>query len=590
MDGKDSKNQQKKAGKPNDHNALYEKMKDFKAKFPEATDNDEFFKGLYSRLRKYTKKLNKLAESKDKNQDSKEAKENLKKKKELELTMDEMTGIIGEYMKHFDNHCEQIWSMSKTSHSEQPETHKEEEAAAEPEPEPVQAEPQVDIEAIRDEEYQKGFEKGRNAGYEDGKAEGYTQGKNDGYSQAQHENQAKEEGANAEQIQKAINYASLISIMACWIDSFTPMEPAFKRNDYFTDDECNAIRKLYFSIHTIQPQINFNTLVVENTNRVSKLVLKNEENLLNTPNVTYKSLAETFDRVLENQQFIQTTHQMMPAMQDFNMGMGMYAQMQGTVPGQIISQSPSMMAAAQTTSAVSQPPAEVKQPEPKQEPQRVEEPPAYSAEEEKQNVDVAPEQKQEIGQTFQVNTVEEVNWNDHDDHDEDDDDHEDSDSNEDEDEHEEHNKEPLDFGVPEEGHAAPEGHEVQEKANQENKPYNKRGGGYRGRGRGGRYNDYKYGYNRGYNNYYHQRGYQGQSRGQRRGGRYRENRGGRGKFNDYYSGGYQEHYHDYEDYHEDHKEEKPAEPAPKVDEDGFEFVKEKTYNMNKKKGRKPRKN
>lgn len=587
MDAKDSKNQQKKAGKANDPNALYEKMKDFKTKFPEATDNDEFFKGLYSRLRKYTKKLNKLAEVKDKNQDSKEDKENIKKKKELELTMDEMTAIIGEYIKHFDNHCEQIWSMKKASPQEQVEAHEEEEDVEEQEPEPVETQPQVDIEAIRVEEYQKGFEKGRNAGYEDGKAEGYTQGKNDGYSQAQLENQAKDESNNVEQIQKAIKYASLISIMACWIDSFTPMEPAFKRNDYFTDDECNAIRKLYFSIHTIQPHINFNALVSENTNRISKLVSKNEENLLNTPNVTYKSLAETFDRVLENHKFIQTTHQMLPAMQDFNMGM--YAQMQGTVPGQIITQSPSMTAAAQTTASVSQTPVEVKQTETKQESQKVEQKTAFIAEEQKHESKVESHQKQELGQTFQVNTVEEVNWNDHDDHDDDDDDHEDSDSNEDdENEVEDHNKENQDFGVPEEVQGTPESQEAQEQTNQENKPYNKRGGGYRGRGsRGGRY-----GYNRGYNNYYNQRGYQGQNRGQRRGGRYRENRGGRGKYNDYYGGGggYYEHQQNYQEYPEDYKEEKPAEPEPKMDDDGFELVKEKTYNMNKKKGRKPKKN
>jgi hypothetical protein len=587
MEAKDSKNQQKKAGKPNDHNVLYEKMKDFKTKFPEATDNDEFFKGLYSRLRKYTKKLNKLAESKDKNQDSNEAKENKAKKKDLELSMDEMTGIIGEYMRHFDNHCEQIWSMKETSHHEQAEVHKEEEDEVQPEPEPIQAEPQIDIEAIRDEEYQKGFEKGRNAGYEDGKAEGYTQGKNDGYLQAQHENQAKEEGTNVEQVQKAIKYASLISIMACWIDSFTPMEPAFKKNDYFTDEECNAIRKLYFSIHTIQPQINFNTLVAENTNRVSKLVLKNEENLLNTPNVTYKSLAETFDRVLENQKFIQTTHQMMPTMQEFNMGMGMYAQMQGSVPGQIISQSPSMMAASHTTSSINQTHVEVKQSEPRQESQRIEEQPAFIVEEEKHNLNAKSEQMQELGQTFQVNTVEEVNWNDHDDHEDDDDDHEDSDSNDDDgDDHEEHNKENQDFGRPEEVHATPEGQEAQEQANQESKPYNKRGGGYRGRGRG---RGGRYGYNRGYNNYYHQRGFQGESRGQRRGGRYRESRGGRGKYNDYYEGNYNYPSYDHPEYHEDQKEVKPAEPAPKMDEDGFEFVKEKTYNMNKKKARKSKK-
>lgn len=49
-----------------DFNAQFEKMKEFKGKHPELTEEDEYFKAMYTRFRKHVKKINKIDETQEK--------------------------------------------------------------------------------------------------------------------------------------------------------------------------------------------------------------------------------------------------------------------------------------------------------------------------------------------------------------------------------------------------------------------------------------------------------------------------------------------------------------------------------------------
>ncbi len=95
-----------------DFNKQFDELKKFKEEHPDATDGDEFLKLLYSRFRKYVKKLNKMNEAQGKIHDGKEVtkeqKDMLKKKKELESSLEEMDFLIHQYIKNFDNHCKLI--------------------------------------------------------------------------------------------------------------------------------------------------------------------------------------------------------------------------------------------------------------------------------------------------------------------------------------------------------------------------------------------------------------------------------------------------------------------------------------------------
>jgi len=338
--------------KTKDFNAQFEKLKDFKNKHPEATENDEFFKSLYSTLRKYMKKLNKMDESQQKIQKggalTPEQKDMLKKKKELELSIEEMTAINGEYMNNFQDHIEQIWQYKKAQESKVVEEVKQEdpeEVPQAPTPEPVvqaEPEPQVDVEAIRKEGYNQGYQEGRNSGVEEGKSQGYSEGRNDGYSQAKQENDTAGQQHKKQTIdlmQRAADYSSLIAVLSVWIDSLSPMEPQFRRHDYFTEEECFAIKQLYLLNNVMQPQLNFKKLVDANTERIKKLVHGEKELVHGCQNVTYTQLASAFDKALTNPQFIQTTHQFYAPDQNFMMGFSGYPPM----PGQMMGQAPGMM-------------------------------------------------------------------------------------------------------------------------------------------------------------------------------------------------------------------------------------------------------
>ena len=181
--------------KVKDFNASFEKLKDFKNKYPKATDEDEFFKSLYTRLRKYVKKFNRIVEIEEKIQKNKteptaEQRDLISKKKELDHSLRELVEINAEYMKNFDNHCQQIWihkqsQNDQTKQEEVKEAVPNEDVESEPEEEKIESQqPAVDVDAIRNEEYQRGFEEGRQSVNQEVVEQALSQGRNQGFNEA----------------------------------------------------------------------------------------------------------------------------------------------------------------------------------------------------------------------------------------------------------------------------------------------------------------------------------------------------------------------------------------------------------------------
>jgi hypothetical protein len=602
--------------KTQDFNAQFERMKKFKEEHMLATDNDEFFKALYSRLRKYVKKLNKMNETQDKIQKGKEAtsdqKAMLNKKKELETALEEMSYLNTQYMDNFEGHCEQIWSVKPEKDADATEEHHVEVVEEVPiEVEVKEPEPQIDVGYIRKEEYTRGFTDGRNTGYEEGERIGYESGKSDGYSQAKHdfeESYGQQSNSASSDLERSLNYASIISVMINWFDTFIPLNPQFKRNDYFTEEEIFAIKSLYMMNSANVSAINFRRTIEANSERVKKLINRDDECVLNVHSVSYRQLAESIDRVLENEQFVNTDYQVLAA--DMMMGMGGYSSMPGMMPGQMFGQFPGSMGAPQqvynqgvdtqnTANSFVQKSSVA--PSHHHEPVRESEPVAQVNE--IVHVEyVEPHKPEPARKTYSKEYLAKLNqdqvWNDDDDEDEDD--QADSEHDDPESDGGDAGKvnEPVEESTPVDPQT--ESQEVKEEKFYEDRPYNKRGGqGYnRGTQQRGAYRGYTQNYrgnsSRGYNQVhqgrYRERGSRG-DRGNRgdRGGRGDRARGGnrargsrRGGNDQYYEQHHQGHYQDYA------QEESKAEPKEKVDEDDFFIVKEKAFVKKPMKGRKPR--
>ena len=233
--------------KSKDFNAEFERLKKFKEENSNATDGDEFFKALYTRYRKYVKKWNKMNDKQGKIQKdkemSKEQKDTQNKKKELENSLEEIVYLIDQFLTNYENHCQQIVESCKVEEpAPTPEEVKEEveelDQVEEPQPEPEEKEPPIDVEAIRKEEYDRGYDEGRATGYKEGEDEGYKAGKQDGIEQAKSELESEVKQNSEEDTERAANYFSLINTMGYWVNTY-PMvfNPPFKRNDYFTEDE-----------------------------------------------------------------------------------------------------------------------------------------------------------------------------------------------------------------------------------------------------------------------------------------------------------------------------------------------------------------
>jgi len=610
-----------------DFNAQFERVKDFKSKHPDLTEEDEYFKAMYARFRKHVKKINKIDETQDKIQKkgvapTPEQKEMLGKRSELRAILKEVSSIIDEYIKNYDKHCEQIYAFKSKQHKQSAqqeevkhEVRQEPEEVHVEESKPVSQEPQIDVEAIRKEEYDRGYDEGRNDGYDEGRKEAYEQGKTDGYSQSRREFEATvKEQPSIDYLEKAANYSSLYSVMGCWIDNLMPMEPQFKRSDYFTEEECFAIKQLYYFNQMMHSPMNFKRMVDASSDRTKKLVNKVNEFIPNCQNVTYKQLAESFDRVLENSKFANTNHQLYTATQDFMMGFGGYGSMPGMMPGQMLGQMPGMMPTHMSSQMHTSMPIDMqmslqnkiggnvqvfdeeqplksqyphREPEPEeereQEPADEENTPTYHvAATEEPSQASSQHYERDLEKAGPTGTGVDI-WNEDDD--------------EDDDEGEDHESDTKSNEEPEQPVAAPgqvsgeqplgEGQddlEQKEGRKYGDRPYRGRGGrgynrGYVNRGYGNR------GYNRGYQGGENYRGgesyrgtesyrggegyrggrpynkWQGQSRGQRRGGgRYRDDRDNRGYWNQPY---------------EEEKQEPQVET--KDEEDDFFVVKEKVY-------------
>ncbi len=308
--------------KGKDFNASFDKLKDFKSKYPKATDEDEFFKALYSRLRKYVKKLNRIKEIEDKIQGgaepTAEQRDLLSKKKELEQSLKELVEINAEYVKNFDNHCQQIWSHKQSLDEQAKQDEVKEETPnedAESEPEEDKAEPQqpaVDVDAVRNEGYQRGFEDGRQSVSQEVAAEALSQGRSQGFFDAKQQFDIQTQDIVNDAVRRTSDYCSMFVIMGFRIDSYMPLDPPFVRGEYFTDEESVALNQLFMMCQMFSQKINFKEMIDSSSDRIKRLVNKDSQLVPGCRNVTYKQLSDAIDRALENPKFVNTLHQLVP--------------------------------------------------------------------------------------------------------------------------------------------------------------------------------------------------------------------------------------------------------------------------------------
>lgn len=604
-------------GKTKDFAVQFETLKKFKEEFSELTESDEFFKSLYARMRKYVKKWNKIQETEGKIKSgtsvTKDQKDMLNKKSELVNSLEELDFLISQYTGNFQAHCDHIQSFAPKEEAAPAEEVKEEVVEEEETPEPQPQITEEEIEEFKKEGYNNGFENGRSSGFEEGKKQGYDQGKKDGISQANKDFEAQEPEIPTEDIERAVNYYALIHIMGHWVDSLVPLNPQFKRTDYFTEEECLAIKQMYISNVYVPVPLNFGSLTGSLREKVLKMVNRSSETVnnpmaMNLPRpagqdpLTYSTLAESFDRVLSNSKFNETNHLYLTAGNGEMMGVNMYGQMPTmlsggmmpnypVVPNQVPQEPVQISIDEEVREVQVEAPAPV-QTESAQKEQADE--PEVEAEAETQEVEVAAETSAPY-QSIPADTTPEASPEDikeaepvqqktstdlwKDDPEEDDNDDDDENEFDDDTSDEEPPKEEEDKAPQETAQAATQEQEVTEKDKgfYDSKPYDRRGGrgfgrGYHNRGHRGHRGQYRGG--RGYNKNY-DTGYRGRGRGNYEGGRGRGNyRGGRGR------GGY----YQKDDYHQDDRKYYQQKQEEDMEDDGFNLVKEKTF-TNKKKRR-----
>jgi len=418
-----------------------------------------------------------------------------------------------------------------------------------------------------------------------------------------------------EDIERATKYFSLINVFGHWVDSFVPLNPRFVRTDYFSEEECLLIKQMYIMNCSVQPPINFSQVAGNIQKKVFNLVRRVNEPI-NDPAIaaawnqggnnpqekmTYKSLAESFDRVLESEQFTETIYSYLNAGGDM-MGMGMYGGMPNMMPGQMFGQFPQMVQTmpqadvqanipqqiqpnigtynqipaqniqqevAQTVEPTNSAPAKETAPE--------ENTPYQSISVEETTEQPPIEAPVSTGVVADSKHIDDVWRDDGDDEDEDDDDSDHIEKSPQEDVKEKIHPEET------EAHGLSE----KEKEFYIDKPYNTRG---RGRGRGrhttrgyqtrpyrGNYDNNYRGGRGGYNKDYHNQGHESNYRGGRRGGNtYRHDRGGRDA---YYQ--QKQYYNEENQYYEEENYKHSEKPVEKVDDDGFNVVTEKVYTKKK---------
>ena len=438
-------------------------------------------------------------------------------------------------------------------------------------------EPEVDVEAIKEEAFNNGFGEGRRAGYEQGNSEGYKQGEQDGYARAKQEQPEQPAHDPSENLRTSARYATVLMVLPYLFNPMFMMDPNFRLTNHFTESELELLKQLFApSQPYFSPQFDFSKL-------------GNDE------------LVGALDKATNDAVFMSTVSQVLPMTNGYMMNFGAYGQGFG---GNVMAQPMPGQVPVNTTQAPAPTPV-VSQPAPVQNP--VPTPQAPVEQETQPEVQATPEPEAQEGSGPEPAEPQEEQkkqstdiWNQHDD-DDDEEDHEDELDHQ-ADEPEDDSAAPAD--APAETTEATEGTEATEtrdghhrgrRGNRRGGRYNNRGGRYR-QNYNNQYNDYNEEdyklYENDYNQGYQQNNYRGGNRrdnnydGQKRdyygkphrAGRGRGARGTRGN-----RGG--------KDYgNRAYHEEKPAEKKeqPKFDEDGFEINYKKTYTKPAKRGRKPK--
>jgi len=201
----------------------FEAMKTFKADNPSTAD-DAFFTKSYTRMRKFVKKLEKIHEVeakilKKQLTPTQEQLEMIGKKKELEISIEGMVTMNNSYMQEFLKKLNTVETKEEVIEQKEVEEEKKEpEVVSEPKVEEPR-QPDIDIEAIRKEEFERGLAEGKNVGFDEGKAHAYEQGKQDGYQLAKEELQSEISNTEHDVKEKAVNFASLFLILGIWVDN-----------------------------------------------------------------------------------------------------------------------------------------------------------------------------------------------------------------------------------------------------------------------------------------------------------------------------------------------------------------------------------
>ena len=255
---------------------------------------------------------------KNKTEPTAEQRDLISKKKELDHSLRELVEINAEYMKNFDNHCQQIWihkqsQNDQTKQEEVKEAVPNEDVESEPEEEKIESQqPAVDVDAIRNEEYQRGFEEGRQSVNQEVVEQALSQGRNQGFNEANQQFESQSQRLVEESVKRTADYWSLVVILGFKMEGYLNLDPQFNRGEYFTDEEQFGLHQLFAMCQMVSHKFNYKDMIDCSSDRIIKLVNRDSQIVPNTRNVTYKQLAEAIDRAFQNPKFVKTIHQLMP--------------------------------------------------------------------------------------------------------------------------------------------------------------------------------------------------------------------------------------------------------------------------------------
>lgn len=477
-------------------------------------------------------------------------------KSENELLYNEVLMICDSYMMTYRKRAEEIAAT-------QSEAKQNEETAKPAETQETAKEPEVDVEAIKEDAYNDGFGEGRRAGYDQGITDGHKRGVNEGYAKAKSEQPEPVVQDTVDSLRTSARYATLLMVLPSLFNPMFMVDPNFKITNHFTESELELLKLLFAPTQPyFSPQFDFTKL--DNSELVGAL-----------------------DKAVNDAQLMNVVGQALPMTAGYMMNFGAYGPaFAGNMMGQpMAGQMPVQMP---VTNVVASEPAASQQVH-HQEPTRASASNDERADPAPQSVEQPASETQEGGASAHADQEEQKRnadaiWNQQDDDEDSEDDHNDLNNQADE-----HQPETTDAKATEgqeqpatedaeaavDGHA-PRGHHT--------KPYHKQhhqNHGYHKQNYN-QYNDYNeadyQGYQGGYEaahhgndeknfddqkrDYYNRPQRATRSRGGNRGGNRGRGRGGK-------EGRGGKHYTDA----------KPAAKVeePKYDEDGFEIISKKTY-------------